>query len=208
MAERSGVVAGSINVIGDVFPQSDAPDPAGQFSEILAGSPELAQAAAELERAKWNWNRQVAEPTRNVQVQAGFTHGNVTGDDLVALQVGVPLRINDRNQGNIASARADISAKTKNIESIERDLSRRFSVALRDYENARIQVAKYQNEVIPETSRFYEMVASAFKEGEIGYLDLIAAQQTYLNASLQNLTAVRDFWRSAALIDGYLLSEN
>lgn len=208
MGQPDSTQAGSISVIGDVFPQSDAPDPSGQFAEIIAASPELAQAAAELERAKWNLNRQIAEPTRNVQVQTGFTHSNVTGDDLVALQVGVPLRINDRNQGNIASARSEIAAQMKNIESIERDLSRRFSVAWRDYENARIQVSKYQNEIIPETSRFYEMVASAFKEGEIGYLDLVTAQQTYLDASLQNLTAVREFWRAASLIDGYLLSEN
>jgi len=163
---------------------------------------------AELEQAKWNLNRQVAEPTRNVQVQAGLTHGNVTGDDLVALQVGVPLRINDRNQGNISSARSDIAAKTQNIESIKRDLSKRFSVAWREYENARIQINKYQQEIIPQTTEFYELVASAYKEGEIGYLDLVSAQQAYLDASLQNLAALRDFWQAASLIDGNLLSEN
>ena len=200
--------AGSITVIGAIYPQSSVSDLDDTFSQILSHSPELAQANAELEQAKWNLNRQVVEPTRDVQVQAGFTHGNVTGDELVALQVGVPLRINDRNQGNISSARSDVAAKVQNIESIKRDLSRRFSVAWRDYENARIQTTKLQRVIIPQTAEFYELVASAYKEGEIGYLDLVSAQQVYLDASLQNLAALRDFWEAASLIDGNLLSEN
>lgn len=208
MGQPDTTEAGSISVVGEIYPQTSVADLDGSFSQILTQSPELAQAMAELEQAKWNLNRQVAEPTRNVQVQAGLTHGNVTGDDLVALQVGVPLRINDRNQGNISSARSDIAAKIQNIASIKRDLSKRFSVAWRDYENARIQITKYQQEIIPQTTEFYEMVASAYKEGEIGYLDLVSAQQAYLDASLQNLAALRDFWQAASLIDGNLLSEN
>lgn len=208
MGKPDTTEAGSIAVVGEIYPQNSVTDLDGSFSQILTESPELAQAMAELEQAKWNLNRQVAEPIRDVQVQAGFTHGNVTGDDLVALQVGVPLRINDRNQGNISSAKSDIAAKAKNIESIKRDLSKRFSVAWREYENARIQINKYQQEIIPQTTEFYELVASAYKEGEIGYLDLVSAQQAYLDASLKNLAALRDFWRAASLIDGNLLSEN
>lgn len=208
LGQPDQIQAGDIVVETEIYPQVPNADPQTSFQTILSGSPELAQATAELERARWNLNRQVVEPIRNVQVQTSFSHGNVSGDDLVGVQVGVPLRINDRNQGNIASARSEISVQIQNIESIQRDLSQRFSIAWRDYENARVQFEKYQFEIIPESSMFYEMVALAFKEGELGYLDLVAAQQTYLDASLQNLDALRQFWQASALIDGYLLSEN
>ncbi len=199
---------GSIVATGFIYTDGPILDPERSFNDLLAISPEMSKAAAELEQAKWNLHRQIAEPTRNVQVQTSVAHGNVSGDDLVAVQVGVPLRINDRNQGNISSARCEISASRENIASIKRDLSRRFSVAWREYENARIQIEKYQNEIIPAAAEFYDLVESAFREGEMGYLDLVSAQQAYLDASLQNLDALRDFWRSAALIDGYLLSED
>ena len=199
---------GSIVATGVIYPDVSIFDPQYSFNNLLESSPELSQAAAELEQAKWTLHRQIAEPIRNVQVQTFLTHGNATGDDLVAVQVGVPLRINDRNQGNICSARSEVSARAENIESLKRDLSRRFSVVWREYENARIQIQKYQNEIIPAASEFYKLVESAFQEGELGYLDLVSAQQAYLDASLQNLAALQGFWRAAALIDGYLLSED
>jgi cobalt-zinc-cadmium efflux system outer membrane protein len=208
IGQPDSIDAGSLVVAGVVVPELSIIDPQRSYNDLIAGSPELAQAAAELERAKWNLNRQVVEPTRNIQIQTTLTHGNVSSDDLVAVQVGVPLRINDRNQGNIAAARSEIAAGIENIASIQRDLAQRFSVAWRDHENARLQIEKFQNEIIPASAEFYELVESAFKAGEQDYLDLVSAQQTYLTASLQNLDALQQYWRASALIDGYLLSEN
>lgn len=206
MGGPDSIEAGAIVASGAAFPNVSFSDPRSSFALISDNSPEIALAFSQLEAAKWRLNRQLAEPTRDVQVQAGFTHGNVTGEDLVAMQVGVPLRINDRNQGNISSARSEIAKAVQHIESIKRDLSKRFSSAWQDYENARIQTDRYQNEIIPAAAEFYQLVNNAYKEGEIEYLDLISAQQAYLDASLKSLDAQQSFWRAAALIDGYLLS--
>lgn len=177
------------------------------LDSIMENSPELTQAYFELERANWNLRRQLVEPIRDVQAQATVTHGNVTSDDLVALQIGVPLLINDRNQGNIAQARAEVTAAHENIQHIEQDLSKRFAVAWRDYQVNRTQYEQFQSNILPAARETLEMVEFAFQEGEIGYLDLINAQQVYLRSSLDFLDVTRDRWRAINLLEGNLLGQ-
>ena len=195
-------------VVGEVKPAELTADANTFFQKILSSSPEVARAAAQLETARWNLLRQNAGRRPNIQVQTGFTHGNVTGEDLVAVQVGVPLQIFDRNQGNISSARSDVTARIQNVEGVQRDLTQRFNIAWRDYVNARIQIKRFQDEIIPAAAEVYELVELGYREGELGYLDLVTAQQAYLDASLRNLNALREFWRAACLIEGNLLSKD
>lgn len=193
-------ITGSIETPADVIEQDS------QLATILEQSPEMVRSFAELEQSKWNLRRQMVEPVRDIQFQASLTHGNVTDDELVAVQLGMPLLINDRNQGNIMAARAKINAAEESIQKLEQDLSKRFATAWRDYQVNRTQLDQYQTDVIPAAQENLKLVEFAFQEGEMGYLDLINAQQTMLQATLDSLDVARDFWRSHWLLKGNLLA--
>ena len=166
----------------------------------------MIQAQKELATAQANLQRQLVEPVRDVSVQTSLTHGNVTGDDLVAVQVGVPLLINDRNQGNIRSANAQIVAASENIDRVRVELSQRFASAWKHYQTSLAAYEVINNDVLPASQEVFELTRTAFREGEMGYLDLVSSQQAYLDASLNRLETLAAFWRAAVLIDGKLIN--
>lgn len=52
----------------------------------------------------------------------------------------------------------------------------------------------------------FQLVQQGFTHGEVGYLDLLAAQRTFSQTNLVYLDALGLLWQSYAEIDGLLLT--
>jgi cobalt-zinc-cadmium efflux system outer membrane protein len=176
-----------------------------QLQRLLAGSPEMAMAAEELQRARWQLDRACAEVTPDVNMQAGVFHNNVTTATMAAVHVGVPIPLFDRNQGAIAEARSRIVAAERNIQRIELDLQRRLARVFRQYEDTRFQVETYSKEIVPKAKETFRLVGDGFRLGEIGYLDMLTAERTYFQALLAHIDSQRESWRALLEIDGLLV---
>ncbi|MEZ6095718.1 MAG: TolC family protein [Pirellulaceae bacterium] len=176
--------------------------------EIMTQSPELAKAYAELQREQENLTRQCAEQTPNYFLQSSVRHNFSNHDELVGIQLGRPIQTNNWNQGNIRAARAAIVAASQNIERVQRDLNRRSAAATRDLLSADARLRQIREEVIPTAKEVFEIAEGGFQQGEIAYLDLITAQKSLLQANLDYVSALGDFWDSYTLLDGLLLNNN
>jgi cobalt-zinc-cadmium efflux system outer membrane protein len=172
---------------------------------LLASHPELNMAAARAERARILVLRAKKEPIPNIDVAINVRHMNTNGDNVADVQVGVPIPVFNRNQGNIAAAEAEWVAACRDIERIELQLQDRLATAFRRYANARQQAQRYTRSIIPKAERSLNSVTKAYENGQVDYLTLLLAQQTYIQARLASLNSLRELRTAQALIEGQLL---
>jgi outer membrane protein, heavy metal efflux system len=176
------------------------------WGQVLAGSPQLAEARAGLERARCQVARQYAERVPNVDLRAGVEYNNEIGENIAAVEVGVPLPLFNRNQGNISKAQSQLVAAQNEVRRVELDLRQRLALIFEQYENARQQVQKYSDDILPNAAKTMELVRSGYRQGEFNYQTLLISQRTYFQANLSYLESLRQLRSSAVALEGLLLS--
>jgi len=168
----------------------------------------LASAQAGVARAQAALSRQCAGRVPNVDLQGAVQYDNATQDTFATLQVGLPIPIYNRNQGNIRRAQAELLAAQRNVQTVRLALQQRLAVAFEQYTNARYQVDKYQHDILPNAEASLKLTNSGYRQGEYSYLSLLTAQRTFFQTNLTYLDALRDLRASATAIEGNLLSDS
>lgn len=183
--------------------------PVRDFDEVLAQlisrSPQIAAAWADAERARWALARARAEPLPNVNVQGTVQYDDATSDAIGGLQVGIPLPVINRNQGGIREAAANVTATRANALRLELSLQQQLSVAFERYANARQQVERYRDSIVPQAQQSLDLVVAAYRQGELPYLSLLTAQRTYFRSNLDYIASLRALRVSIVELDGLLL---
>jgi outer membrane protein, heavy metal efflux system len=188
----------------DTPPQLDA-DTALQ--QVLSASPQLAEARAGLDRARCQVDREYAERIPNVSLRTAVHYNNEMGENIAAVEVGVPLPIFNRNQGNIAKAQAQLMAAENEVGRVELELRRRFASVFEQYSNAQQQAQTYGERIVPNSQRTLDLTKSGYQQGEFNYQALLIAQRTYFQANLSYLESLLQLRVSAVAIEGLLISD-
>jgi cobalt-zinc-cadmium efflux system outer membrane protein len=178
------------------------------YCTVVAQNPEVAAAAARVERARIAITRARRENIPDVTVMTMVTHMTQTGDDVVGVQAGIPIPMLNQNQGNIAAAQAELVAAANNYERIQLDLQDRLAMTFRRYANARQQVDRYREEILPRAEESIELVRTGYREGQVAFLDLLTSQRTYIRVNVAYVDALAELRQAATLIDGQLLSDS
>jgi cobalt-zinc-cadmium efflux system outer membrane protein len=178
------------------------------LARLWQQSPQLAGARAGVARAQAALSRECAGRVPNVDVQTSVQHDNATGYTFASVQVGAPMPIFDRNQGNIRRAQAELATAQQAVKRTELELQQRLAAAFEQYTNARYQVEKYSRDILPAALESLKLTTAGYQQGEFGYLSLLTAQRTYFQTNLTYLEALRDLRTAAAAIEGNLLSDS
>jgi len=176
------------------------------LTNLLVQSPQLAAAWADVERARWAIERATAEPVPNVQVQATVAFDTASDDTWAGVQVGLPLPLHDRNQGEIAKSVAELRAAEANVNRLQLWLYERLAAAFERYDNARYQASVYAESILPDAQDALNLANLGYTEEELDYLSVLTAQRQYTQANLAYLDALREVRAAAVEIDGLLLS--
>lgn len=178
------------------------------FNRLLAESPQLANAQIGVARAQAALNRECAGRVPNVDLQGAVQYDNATGDTFATVQVGIPVPVFNRNQGNICRAQAELLAAQREVERVQLALRQRLAAAFEQYSNARFQVEKYQRDILPNAQESLKLTHSAYRQGEFSYLSLLTAQRTFFRTNIAYLDALRELRATATMIEGNLLSDS
>jgi outer membrane protein, heavy metal efflux system len=178
------------------------------FNRLLAQSPQLASAQTGVARAQAALNRECAGRVPNIDLQGAVQYDNATRDTFATVQVGIPIPIYNRNQGNIRRAQAELLAAQREVERVQLALRQRLSAVFEQYTNARFQVEKYQRDILPNAEASLKLTNSAYRQGEFGYLSLLTAQRTFFRTNLAYLDALRELRAAATTIEGNLLGDS
>jgi cobalt-zinc-cadmium efflux system outer membrane protein len=194
------------SIAGDVAQLPDALNWDEQLVRITAQSPELGAAMTDILRAQTALRRATVEPIPNITATASAQYDDNSNYTIGGLQIGVPLPLWNRNQGGIRQAQAEVAYARRNADRVELDLKRRLAEAFQQYANARAQATTYAGSILPKARQTIELVQRGYQLGEVGYLDLLAAQRTFSQTNLAYLDSLSSLWNSWAKIDGLLLT--
>lgn len=178
------------------------------LNQLWATSPQLAVAQAGVSRAQAALSRECAGRIPNVALQAGAQYDNATRDAIAGVQVGVPLPLFNRNQGNIIRAQSDLTAAQHEVARVKLALQQRLAAVFEQYATSRQQVEKYAQDIVPNAQDSLNLVSSGYRQGEFSYLMLLTAQRTYFQTNLAHLEAIRELRSATAAIEGNLLMDS
>lgn len=172
---------------------------------VMHDNPQLNAARMRTQRARRVISRAKAEPVPNVDLSVSVRHHNVTDSDVANVQLGIPVPVFNRNQGNVRSAEAEWVAACKDAERIELALLDQLALTYRQYQNARQQVERYRERMIPQARQSLDLVSDAYETGQVDYQTLLTSQQTFVRVNLDYLDALLEARTSAIAIEGQLL---
>lgn len=178
------------------------------YAMVLGNNPELLAARARVQRANIVIQRARREPIPNVDVSVSVRHHNVSSSDVANVQVGIPVPVFDKNQGNIRAAQAELVVAGNEVRHIELRLQDQLAVAYRRYVNARQQVERYSTRMVARAQRSLDLVTTGYERGQVTYLTLLTAQQTYTQVNLSYLDALRELREASSLIESQLFRDS
>ena len=196
------------SLAGDLF----APPPDWDFDSVLSwlrgNSPEIAEAMANVERARFNLQRQCVEPRPNLSVEGlyNFVDNGIGGQPDAGLLVSIPVPVWNRNQGAIQQARYQVVVAEQSLAQLELAMQQRLAPVFERYANAKNMVAQYGQRILPAAAETLKLTQSTFEVGEIGYTNLLIVQRSYRQQQGIYLDAAEALRLSEAEINGLLLT--
>ena len=176
------------------------------YSLIEETSPELRANCSRIARATANLDRQRVQPIPNLSVLVAAGRDNGTDSEMINTQVGIPVPIFNRNQGNIDAAWAEYCRATQAHERIKLSLRARLARVAQDYDSASIQVRTYEEEIVPKADEALDLAEQAYRAGELDFAQLLLVRRTFFDTNLQYITSMAEFAEASVLVEGLLLS--
>lgn len=181
---------------------------------LVTESPAIKIARESVIRAETSVLEARRRPVPDLRLRAGIEQ-NFEQNDLTGKPVGlegfaevrVELPIFNRNQGNVASARADLERSQGETRRIELQLRQQAAVAVEQYQTARATVERYQTQILPRTHRLYEMQLKAWGRMSLSYPQVLLAQQSLFTAQAEYIRALQQLRTNAVALSGFLLSD-
>jgi cobalt-zinc-cadmium efflux system outer membrane protein len=125
---------------------------------------------------------------------------------MMNLQVGAPVPIFNKNQGNIAAARAEYCRAVQEAQRIDNAIRARLAVASGEYGRAAEAVSVYTSDLLPAAQETLDLAEEAYRAGEQDFIQLLVTRRTYFDTNLAYISARAQLATAQAQIDGYLLS--
>lgn len=178
--------------------------PLAELSRQLDEAPSLLAARAELERRKALVDVEQSKAVPDLTLSVGAKRDNELGRTQAIVGISVPLPLFDRNQGAIheASRRADKAsdeyqaARTRVLAELQQASTQLYV--------ARTSLQSLQATVLPAAQQAYESAGKGFEAGKFGFLDVIDAQRSLLQARARYLSTLSTAYQAAAAIDRLL----
>jgi outer membrane protein, heavy metal efflux system len=164
--------------------------------------PDLKAAAQNVELARLNHKLAIANGSTDPTVSGWITHNpsfnNPFDNNTVGASVSIPLRINDRNQGEKARTQIDIG---KNEQLRDATQAQVFSDVDSAYwtlvQNLNL-LRPYKNKYLPLATDVRDKMSFSYQNGGASLLDFLDAEKAYRDTRLAYLNLIGSYLTAAA----------
>jgi len=181
--------------------------------KIVTESPAVRIAEIGVKRAEAALAREKREPIPDLQLRGGMQQNGelLTDGRSVGLQgfadVGVRIPIFNRNQGNIATAKANAERAKREVERVKLVMRERAATIVQNYTFSQSAVDRYKNEMIPRARKAYEMYTKKYQDMAAAYPQVLIAQRTLMQLEVSYVNALESFATSSLSLQSYLLTD-
>lgn len=192
---------------GVLLEEAPAYDDVAVLQTVLSrnSSVQAAQSTIRQSEAKLCLEKSQAIPNFEVRARPAYDFPDQNG--MLFLEASAPLPVNNRNQGSISEARAELLKATAEARTVELRLAEQVASALQRFETARRNVQLLETQLLPQAEKAFEQTAALFETRGERYFDLLDAQRSLSQAKVELVEARRDLWQAVAEIEGLLQQE-
>ena len=175
-------------LVGDLDVRDVSPSPAALYRRALDARPDLRAAEAARQKARADIGLARANAWWDVTPQLEYQR--IGPDNTIGFGISLPLRIFDRNQGEIARTQAEITR----VDALREATALQVLAALdTDRQAALIQrerVLSLRDVYLPKATQARDTVEYAYRRGGQSLLDFLDAQRSYRETALAHLQAL------------------
>jgi cobalt-zinc-cadmium efflux system outer membrane protein len=186
------VIAADVEVVGDLDFRELRPVREELYRAALANRPDLR--AAEAARARARADNELARANAWWDVTPEVQYRRIAEDNMIGVGISIPLRIFDRNQGEIARTRAEIDRADALRESARAQVEADVDIALSALTIQRDRVSLLRDTYLPKAQQARDTVDFAYRRGGVSLLDFLDAQRTYRETAVEHLRALGNYW--------------
>ena len=162
------------------------------LERTITSRPDVRAAEAARTRARADLNLAKANAWWDFAPQAQYER--VGSNNTFGLGISIPLRVFDRNQGEIARTRAEIERAAYQRDAAAVQARAEVETALAAVQNEREKVRQLSELYLPRAARVRDTVDYAYRRGGLSVLDLLDAQRTYRETALDQIRALSNYW--------------
>ena len=122
-------------------------------------------------------------------------------------EVGVRLKLFDRNQGNIQAAQADLERAQSEVKRIDLVLRERAASFVENYHTAKIMADRYRNAILPRAQRAYELIYRRYGLLQASYPQVLLSEHTLFKAETEYIGNLQTLWTNSIALQGFLLTD-
>jgi len=182
--------------------------------KIVNESPAVKIAELGVKKAEASLARAKREPIPDLQLRAGMqqnlellgTTGRSTGLQGFA-DVGVQIPIFNRNQGSVATSKADLERAQHEVERVKLALRERAASIVQNYAYSQAATARYKNQMIPRAQKAYELYAKKYQQMAAAYPQVLIAQRTLMQLQVAYVNALESSATNSVALQSYLLTD-
>lgn len=185
-------VEGRLDTVLEDIPSLD------RLRDKLELNPALQRWDAKLRLRRAALAAEKAERIPDLEASVGYVQFEEDGTDAVALGIGIPLPVFDRNRGNIIAAEQELAKIGSDRLAAEVALAADLAETHANLTNAHHRVGTLQAKVVPAMEQAFEAVRSGYQSGKFSFLEMLDAQRGLFEARAKMVDALVDY--QAALI--------
>jgi len=187
---------------GEVLDAISRQSPARRIADVTA-----ARNSAEVVRAQ-------REAIPDLRLRGGLLYNNepigavphATGWEGTA-ELGVEIPIFNRNQGNVAAARAESERAEEEKRRIALTLRERAASVLDQYSNAKLMSKQYREEILPRAKKAYSIMNARHGEMLASFPRVLETQRRLFELHEEYIVALETVWTSGIALQGFLLTD-
>jgi cobalt-zinc-cadmium efflux system outer membrane protein len=185
------------------------------IEQMIRDSPSVKRAQQDVMHAEAELKSAKREPVPDIQLRAGveqnlerLTAGSpqTVGAQAFA-SVGVTLPLFNRNQGNVAAARADLERAQSEINRVQLSLRRSAQPLLQAYFSGQLTATRYKNEMIPRALQAYRLYLQKYQQMGAAYPQVLVSQRIYFQLQISYINVLQQLWINAIALQNYTLTD-
>ncbi len=163
--------------------------PSGLLLDRLPQTVELRLASEQIDQSEAALGLARSQRIPDLTLSVGSQYDRAERERVNVLGVSMPLPLFDRNQGNVLAAarRSDQARDVRN--GTELRVRGEVVQALAEWRTAAQEVQAFEASILPAAQQAVDAATRGFERGKFGFLDVLDAQRTLVEARTQYLAA-------------------
>lgn len=134
---------------------------------------------------------------------SGFKQNIAGNPDFYGVEVGlsIPLWFAFRQRGDIQQATASLASQESQREQTRLQLLADIEAAYSSFKAAKNQLENYVTTLLNQADEVYRIALRSYEEGEVGYLQVLEAQQTLIEVRQGHIETLANYYSAIAVLE-------